>query len=134
MNKLYSILILCIIALASCTNSSGPENVVLEANDFNDKMNNLSNEVVIDLRSHGELHRTGPIAGSKNIDFNSGRLLSAVGGFQKDTPIMLYCASGGRSAKAVNQLKSEGFTKLYDLQGGINAWKEAGLPIAVHGH
>lgn len=124
----------CLLAFAACTNSSGPENAVLEANDFKDKMNKLSNEVVIDLRSHGELHRLGPIEGSKNIDFNSGRLLTSVSGFQKDTPIMLYCATGGRSAKAATQLKSEGFTKIYDLKGGINAWKAAGLPIAAHGH
>ena len=127
-------LFVCAIMLASCTNSNGPVNAVLSPNDFNDKIKTLSNEVVIDLRSHGELHRVGPIEGSKNIDFNSGRLLSAVAGFQKDTPVMLYCASGGRSSKAATQLKEEGFTKVYDLDGGINAWKAAGLPIAAHGH
>jgi len=133
MNKIYPILVLCLFAFAACTNS-GPENTVLQPNDFNDKIDKLSNEVVIDLRSHAELHRMGPIKGSKNIDFNSGRLLSSISGFQKDTPLMIYCASGGRSAKAAQQLKSEGYTKVYDLEGGLNAWKEAGLPISAHRH
>lgn len=42
--------------------------------------------------------------------------------------VVVYCRSGGRSAKAAAQLRSAGFT-VYDLDGGITAWKAAGKPV-----
>lgn len=42
--------------------------------------------------------------------------------------VVVYCRSGGRSAKAVAQLRAAGFT-VYDLDGGITAWKAAGKPV-----
>lgn len=41
-----------------------------------------------------------------------------------DQPILVYCRSGGRSAKAVATLKAAGFTQLHELDGGITAWLE----------
>lgn len=46
----------------------------------------------------------------------------------KDQAVLLYCASGGRSTAAAHQLKRQGFTQLYNLDGGIDAWINAGFP------
>lgn len=43
-------------------------------------------------------------------------------------PVVVYCRSGGRSAKATAQLRDAGFT-VHDLDGGITAWKAAGKPV-----
>lgn len=43
-------------------------------------------------------------------------------------PVLVYCKSGGRSAKAAKQLREAGFT-VYDLAGGITAWQKAGKPV-----
>ncbi|HEY1120964.1 MAG TPA: rhodanese-like domain-containing protein [Haloferula sp.] len=43
-------------------------------------------------------------------------------------PVLVYCKSGGRSAKAAKQLREAGFT-VYDLDGGITAWQKAGKPV-----
>jgi rhodanese-related sulfurtransferase len=43
-------------------------------------------------------------------------------------PVVVYCKSGGRSAKATEQLRAAGYT-VYDLEGGITAWKAAGKPL-----
>lgn len=43
-------------------------------------------------------------------------------------PVVVYCKSGSRSAKATKQLRAAGFT-VYDLDGGITAWKAAGKPV-----
>lgn len=40
----------------------------------------------------------------------------------KDKPVLLYCASGARSAQAASYLSSNGFTKVYNLDGGISQW------------
>ena len=44
-------------------------------------------------------------------------------------PIVAYCERGQRSRMAGNTLVKAGFTNLYHLQGGIKAWKDAGLPL-----
>jgi rhodanese-related sulfurtransferase len=45
----------------------------------------------------------------------------------KDSPVITQCKSGGRSAQAFDVLKSAGFSKVYNMEGGIIAWDEAGL-------
>ena len=48
---------------------------------------------------------------------------------QLDIPIIVVCANGQESAKVVNILKTHGFKILYKMQGGLQAWKEADLPL-----
>lgn len=43
-------------------------------------------------------------------------------------PVVVYCRSGKRSAKATEQLRANGYT-VFDLEGGIIAWKAAGKPV-----
>jgi len=47
----------------------------------------------------------------------------------KKTPILVYCAVGGRSAAAAGLLKAKGYENVSDLSGGISAWESAGLPV-----
>ncbi len=42
----------------------------------------------------------------------------------KDKPVVIHCRSGKRSAQAIMLLEKEGFSDLYNLQGGILAWKD----------
>lgn len=44
---------------------------------------------------------------------------------------VFYCRSGGRSAQAAAFVVANGFTDVYNLQGGIMAWANAGLPIKI---
>ena len=44
-------------------------------------------------------------------------------------PIILVCASGQRTSSAAKLLRSKGFSDIYALQGGLNTWKEAKLPL-----
>jgi rhodanese-related sulfurtransferase len=49
--------------------------------------------------------------------------------FDKSKRIILHCASGGRSALAAKTLKEMGYENIAHLEGGIKAWKDAGLPV-----
>ena len=49
----------------------------------------------------------------------------------KQKEIVLACAAGGRSMLAAGFLAKQGFASLANLEGGINAWKEAGLPVVL---
>ena len=44
----------------------------------------------------------------------------------KNAPIVLYCRSGSMSTQAAKALAAAGYTKVYELDGGFNAWKAAG--------
>ncbi|MDO8990463.1 MAG: rhodanese-like domain-containing protein [Sideroxyarcus sp.] len=47
----------------------------------------------------------------------------------KDKPVAVICRSGRRSAKAVALLQEAGFTQAVNVQGGTNAWEQAGLEV-----
>jgi rhodanese-related sulfurtransferase len=47
----------------------------------------------------------------------------------KDEPMIVMCASGGRSSQAIRALSKQGFSKLQNLEGGMNAWRKAQLPV-----
>jgi len=49
----------------------------------------------------------------------------------KNIPVIVYCRSGSRSAKAAALLVSKGFSQVYDMAGGINAWVGKGYPVIV---
>ena len=53
-----------------------------------------------------------------------GGLLLEVEKIATDKPVIIHCRSGARSAAAVMQLEAQGFTKLYNLKGGIVAWAQ----------
>ena len=48
----------------------------------------------------------------------------------KDAAILLYCRSGNRSQQAAETLQDMGFTRIIELESGINGWKDAGKGVA----
>ncbi len=50
-------------------------------------------------------------------------------GILPDTPLVLLCTSGGRARKAAQKFVDAGFSDVKVLQGGIEAWERAGLPL-----
>lgn len=93
------------------------------------------NTVLIDIREREELTQNGKIPGSVHaprgmIEFYADASLPYhKPEFDKNKRLILHCASGGRSALAVQTLKQMGFQHIAHLDGGIKSWKEAGLPV-----
>lgn len=85
--------------------------------------------VVIDFRTSGECAE-GRLPGSMNVDFyNEDEMRSALDALDKNQPYYVYCRSGGRSAQAAEIMLSRGFQRVINLEGGIQAWQAAGLPL-----
>jgi thiol-disulfide isomerase/thioredoxin len=65
------------------------------------------------------------------VDIRDPKFRSKVDKLAKDRPVFVYCRSGGRSAKAAEVLAAVGVKEIYNLDGGISAWKGAGLAVGI---
>lgn len=84
--------------------------------------------VVVDVRTQEEFAE-GHIAGARNVNFNSPSFLEQMKAFE-GREVLLHCASGGRSSRALAALSGKSFARLYHLKKGFNAWVEAGKPVS----
>jgi len=89
---------------------------------------NRQDAQVVDVRESGEFNG-GHIVDARHIPVGQiGERTKELEKF-KDKPIVLVCASGNRSASAAGALKKAGFTQVWSLAGGMNAWQQAGMPV-----
>lgn len=95
------------------------------------KMVTEQNAVIVDVRDMPELQANGKIPGSVHIPRGMLEFRADAetqyhdANLSKDRPIILHCASGGRSALAGQTLKNMGYTNVKNL-GGLKDWVEAG--------
>ena len=82
---------------------------------------------VIDVRTPKEF-ASGHIEGAQNLHVYDKDFEQRVDKLKKDEPVYVYCKAGGRSAEAVETLKAKGFEDIIELEGGMDAWLEAGKP------
>ncbi len=88
------------------------------------------NLVIVDVRTPRELQQDGMIEGSINLPFWA--VLRGQHNLPKDRPLLVVCAVGGRSYAAAQVLvRRQGYRQVYNLSGGISAWKKAGLPVVA---
>ena len=94
------------------------------------------NATLIDIREADELQQTGKIDGSVHAPrgmlefYADDNLPYHKSEFNKEKRLILHCASGGRSALATATLKQMGYTNVAHMDGGMKAWKEAGMPVS----
>lgn len=92
------------------------------------QMINRQDAQVVDVRETGEFN-SGHIADARHIPVGQlGERAKELEKF-KDKPILLVCASGNRSMTAAATLRKAGFTQIWSLAGGMNAWQQAGMPV-----
>jgi rhodanese-related sulfurtransferase len=89
---------------------------------------NRQNAVLLDVRETNE-YEGGHLPNAIHIPLS--QLASRGSELAKLTerPIVAYCARGNRSRMAASALAKLGFKDIYNLDGGIRAWKDAGLPV-----
>ena len=92
-------------------------------------INRGKSTAVIDVRSADEF-AAGHLRDAKNMPLAD--LATRIGELDKNKvkTVILVCQSGARADKAARQLKSAGFEDIYTLEGGVNAWSAAGLPLS----
>jgi rhodanese-related sulfurtransferase len=82
----------------------------------------------IDVRTKEE-YAAGHAYRARNIPLDE--LRSSLDKLERNEPVYLICQSGRRSKQAAEILVESGFSQAISIEGGMNAWKEAGLPMAA---
>ena len=106
---------LLIISIIACTEAQQIKR--LNVKEFKELMDKTSNKTVLDVRTNDEVAQ-GVLAQATQIDYNGGDFESQLEKLDKNKPVFIYCAVGGRSSKAAPILQQAGFKYIYNLTGG----------------
>ena len=85
---------------------------------------------LVDVRTPKE-YTIDHLKGAVNIDFKKRTFPDYVNVLDKNKPVAVYCHTANRSGKAALIMQSLGFKKIYDLDGGIKAWRAANKPLST---
>ena len=118
-------LIASALLIAGCSSSSSATD--LSVTEFSSKIAE-SGVVTLDVRTPGEFAE-GYIEGARLIDFQSGNFENEIATLDKNATYAVYCRSGNRSGQAVKVMKDAGFSKVFNMNGGVIEWANAGLPL-----
>jgi rhodanese-related sulfurtransferase len=116
--------------LMEAANAAVPKVTPAQAREMMDK----GNVLVVDVRDGTEVAQTGKVAGAVHVPRGMLEFRADPDSpyhdknFSKDKTVILYCASGGRSALSGKLLKDFGYDKVYNL-GGFKDWAEGGNPV-----
>lgn len=84
--------------------------------------------VLLDIRTPEEV-TAGHLPGTVDLDFRSASFGDELEVLDRDVIYLIYCRTANRSGQAFDLMMQMGFTKVYDMQGGISLWGEFGYPI-----
>lgn len=127
--RIIVLLVLAFWGFTACTDAPQVQNLSVEV--FKQTLDTTPEKVLVDVRTDAEV-AGGIIPGAIQIDIQGNDLDQKIDKLDKSQPIFVYCAMGSRSSAMASMLAKKGFTKIYNAEGGINAWKAAGFPIAPH--
>ena len=123
--KVLSLVIL-FFGLTSCLKNQADGVQVLDVAKYEKKMTQPDVQLV-DVRTPEEFSE-GHLENAINIDVTADDFDAKVASLDKEKPVMVYCKSGGRSARASARLKELGFKTITDLEGGITNWTSEEKP------
>ncbi|MGM0635919.1 MAG: rhodanese-like domain-containing protein [Bacteroidota bacterium] len=120
------LILLFLFSLISCSEAQQTKsNVeVVDAETFHQKIENESEIQLIDVRTPQEFESGVIHTSAKLIDFNASDFAQQLEELDKDKPVLVYCAVGGRSQQAAKMLDKMGYKEIYDLKGGIQSYQK----------
>ena len=95
----------------------------LDVKKFSEMLSADKEAVLLDVRTPKEV-ADGMIPGAIVVDFTAPDFANKISELDKEKTYFVYCKAGGRSSRAIDQMKGAGFKKLYNLEGGYDAWLE----------
>jgi rhodanese-related sulfurtransferase len=90
---------------------------------------NQKKAVLVDIRDDDLVKSSGVVPNSKRMVIKDLKEKADTLAKTRETPLIVLCQTGARAGAAATVLKAAGYTDVFVLDGGLNAWKEAGLPV-----
>ena len=85
---------------------------------------------ILDVRTPAE-YQAGHIAQSVLANYNDPAFESMIAKIDKNKPVLVYCAAGGRSSRAAKLMSEKGWKNVSNMLGGMGAWGKAGYRKVV---
>lgn len=130
MKKLPVLVLALAVTVAACGSAAEGTVTLVNAEASEQLIESTRDLVVLDVRTPEEV-ADGALPGAINIDLSSPDFTRQVAELDRNVPYFVYCRSGNRSAQAVRIMQDLGFTEIYELDGGILDWTEAGGRLTV---
>ncbi|MDR3226203.1 MAG: rhodanese-like domain-containing protein [Prevotellaceae bacterium] len=129
MMKITYKIIIAFTLILMTTNVYAQKISSFDAEKFRFALSEDENPQIVDVRTKAEFDAEH-IKGAINIDINKIDFQKKIAKkLSKDRIVYVYCHSGVRSLRAAEILSNLDFTRIYNLNGGIEAWKKQGYPI-----
>ena len=128
MKKLIAVLLTSVFSLTAC-GGSGEQVINLKVNEFAQKIADPA-VVILDVRTPAEF-ASGHIAGAVNVDFESGSFDQDIQKLENSKTYVVYCRSGNRSGQATSIMAKNGFSSVFNLNGGVLDWAALGQPLVT---
>ena len=129
MKKLLFLSIPLALILSACGTSGGSV-TNLNVSDFAKKASD-STVVVLDVRTPEEF-QSGHLKNAINIDYQGADFAGEINKLDKTKSYAVYCHSGRRSGLATEIMAKDGFKSIFNLNGGIIDWQNAGQPLVTN--
>jgi rhodanese-related sulfurtransferase len=128
MKKLIAVLLTSVFSLTACS-GSGEQVINLKVNEFAQKIADPA-VVILDVRTPAEF-ASGHIAGAVNVDFESGSFDQDIQKLENSKTYAVYCRSGNRSGQATSIMAKNGFSSVFNLDGGVIDWTASGQVLVT---
>ena len=122
---IYTLLSAAIFFISGCQ-LDNPE-ISISAKEFL-MLEDTSESIIIDVRTDSE-YLAGHVDNAILISLQTRDFMNKIRDLNKDETYYVYCKSGIRSRSAVMKMKKEGFSKVYNIRGGINDLTRNGLNL-----
>lgn len=116
------------MAVVSCDAQSNAGVHQVQVSEFAKAIDSLPNEIILDVRTPEETAQ-GTIPGALVINFYDTDFKAQLAKLDHSRPVTVYCRSGNRSGQSIPMLQEAGFTEIFELRGGFEAWKASGAEV-----
>ncbi len=123
----YFFSLFIVLFFAACQSGSSQNTTKLEINAFEKQLATSTNFQLVDVRT-AEEYKANHLKGALNIDYTGENFEKFIQSLDKNKPTFVYCLSGGRSASAAKEMVKRGFKEIYEMKGGMSAWKASNKP------
>lgn len=121
-------IVVSVLLLVGCQQKTDSSIQVITPEELLSEMETEESVQLIDVRTSEEFFE-GHIGSAQNICITEDDFEEKVKLLDKSKPVYVYCRTGGRSARAAKKLQEMGFSKIYDMQGGIQLWQQKELDV-----